>query len=49
VQARVVAAANGMDAIERLLENANIEILVTDLNTATNLSSGRPRPAPDCK
>jgi two-component system, cell cycle response regulator CpdR len=28
----VVAAASGMDAIERLLENANIEILVTDLN-----------------
>ena len=28
----VVAAASGMDAIERLLENPDIEILVTDLN-----------------
>ena len=28
----VVTAASGMDALERLSENANIEILVTDLN-----------------
>ena len=28
----VVTAACGMDALERLSENANIEILVTDLN-----------------
>jgi two-component system cell cycle response regulator CpdR len=28
----VVTAATGMDALERLSENANIEILVTDLN-----------------
>ena len=34
----VVMAASGSDALERLSENANIEILVTDLNrTATNL------------
>ena len=49
----VVAAASGMDAIERLLENPDIEILVTDLNMpgmdATNLSRGRPPSAPDCK
>jgi CheY-like chemotaxis protein len=28
----VVAPASGMDAVERLLENADIEILITDLN-----------------
>jgi CheY-like chemotaxis protein len=28
----VVTAASGLDALERLSENANIDILVTDLN-----------------
>jgi CheY-like chemotaxis protein len=49
----VVTAASGMDALERLSENANIEILVTDLNmpgmNGYELARGRPPPGPDCK
>ena len=28
----VVTAASGMDALERLSENANVDVLITDLN-----------------
>ena len=41
------------DALERLSENANIEILVTDVNMpgmdGYAVAQGQPPPGPDCK
>ena len=48
----VVTAASGMDALERLSENANVDVLITDLNMPGMDGyelEGRPPPGPDCK
>ena len=49
----VVTAPSGMDALDRLSENANIEILVTDLNmpgmNGYELAQRAAATGPDCK